>query len=49
MPTYSILDGATWENQPVEAVGAAFNKQLLSDALRRRYGFRGLVITDWAV
>ena len=49
MPTYSILEGATWENRPVEAVGAAFNKQLLSDALRRRYGFRGIVITDWGV
>lgn len=49
MPTYSILEGATWENRPLEAVGAAFNKQLLSDALRTRYGFRGLVITDWAV
>jgi beta-glucosidase len=49
MPTYSILEGATWENRPLEAVGAAFNKQLLTDALRRRYGFRGLVLTDWAV
>lgn len=49
MPTYSILEGAMWENRPIEAVGAAFNKQLLTDALRRRYGFRGIVITDWAV
>jgi len=49
MPTYSILEGATWENRPLEAVGAAFNKQLLSGALRHRFGFRGLVISDWAV
>lgn len=49
MPTYSILEGATWNGRPVEAVGAAFNTQLLTDALRRRYGFQGVVVTDWAV
>ena len=49
MPTYSILDGATWDGKPIEQVGAGFNHQLLTDLLRRRYGFRGLVLTDWAI
>jgi beta-glucosidase len=49
MPTYSILEGATWGGKPIEAVGAGYNKQLLTDMLRRRYGFRGIVVTDWAI
>ena len=49
MPTYSILEGAKWKGKPIEAVGAGFNAQLLTDVLRRQYGYRGVVITDWAV
>ena len=42
MPTYSILEG-------FDPVGAGFNKQLLTDMLRDRYGFRGVIVTDWAI
>ncbi len=49
MPTYSILQGATWEGRPIEAVGAGFNRQLLTEMLRGRYGFRGVILTDWAI
>lgn len=49
MPTYSILEGATWGGRPIEAVGAGYNKQLLTDMARGRYGFRGIVVTDWAI
>jgi len=49
MPTYSILEGATWDGKPIEAVGAGFNHQLLTELLRGRYRFRGIVLTDWAV
>jgi beta-glucosidase len=49
MPTYSILEGATWEGKPIEPVGAGFNRQLLTDVLRQRYQFRGIVLTDWAI
>ncbi|HEU4721491.1 MAG TPA: glycoside hydrolase family 3 N-terminal domain-containing protein [Gemmatimonadaceae bacterium] len=49
MPTYSILEGATWRGRPIEPVGAGFNRQLLTDVLRGQYGFRGLIVTDWAV
>jgi beta-glucosidase len=49
MPTYSILEGATWNGRPIEPVGPAFNQQVLGEMLRGRYGFRGLVLTDWGV
>jgi beta-glucosidase len=49
MPTYSILEGAVWNGQPIEQVGAGYNRQLLTDMLRTRYGFRGIVLTDWAI
>ena len=49
MPTYSILEGATWDGRPIEPVGAAFNAQVLTGMLRGRYGFRGVILTDWAI
>ena len=49
MPTYSILEGATWDGRPIEPVGAGFNRQLLTDMLRGRYGFDGVIVTDWGI
>ena len=49
MPTYSILEGVTINGRPLEQVGAAFNRRLLTEVLRNRYGFRGVILTDWAV
>jgi beta-glucosidase len=49
MPTYSILEGATLDGQPIEQVGAGFNRQLLTDLLRGRYGFNGVILTDWSI
>ncbi|PYP76907.1 MAG: beta-glucosidase [Gemmatimonadetes bacterium] len=49
MPTYSILQGATWRGRPIEAVGAGYNRQLLTDMLRGQYGFRGIIVTDWGI
>jgi beta-glucosidase len=49
MPTYSILEGATINGRPVEQVGAGFNHDLLTNLLRNRYGFQGIILTDWAV
>src|SRR5258705_4364251 len=49
MPTYSILEGATVNGQRLEQVGAGFNRKLVSDLLRTRHGFDGLIRTDWAV
>ncbi len=49
MPTYSVLEGATWDGKPIEQVGAGFNRQLLTDMLRGQYGFQGVIVTDWAI
>lgn len=49
MPTYSILEGVTVDGQPLEQVGAGFNRQLLTGLLRNRYKFDGVIITDWLI
>jgi beta-glucosidase len=50
MPTYSVLQGdVAVDGKPLEQVGAGFNRQMLSDLLRGRYGFRGVILSDWAI
>ena len=49
MPTYSILQDVKWNGKQLEPVGAGYSKQLLTDMLRVKYGFRGIVVTDWSV
>jgi beta-glucosidase len=49
MPTYSVLQNVAIDGQPLEQVGAGFNHQLLSELLRGRYGFRGSILSDWAI
>ncbi len=49
MPTYAILHGVTLNGNPLESVGAGFNRQLLAELLRGRYHFDGIVLSDWAI
>lgn len=49
MPTYSILQNLALNGKPVEQVGAGFNHQLLTDLLRTKYGFAGVILSDWAI
>jgi beta-glucosidase len=49
MPTYSVLQEVAIDGKPLEQVGAGFNRQLLSELLRGQYGFRGLIVSDWAI
>ncbi|WP_314372541.1 glycoside hydrolase family 3 N-terminal domain-containing protein [Sphingomonas paucimobilis] len=49
MPTYPIISGVTLDGRPLEAVGAGFSRQLLTDLLRGRKRFGGLVLSDWAI
>lgn len=48
MPTYGIITGVTLDGQPIEPVGAGFNRQLL-ELLREKYHFKGLILSDWAI
>src|SRR3984957_9616693 len=49
MPTYDVLLGVSLEGAPLEPVGANFNRQLLTDLLRQKHGFTGLILSDWAI
>jgi beta-glucosidase len=49
MPTYSVLQAVAIDGKPLEQVGAGFNHQLLSELLRGQYGFRGVIVSDWAI
>ena len=44
MPYYGIPVGQTSED-----VGFAFNKEIITDLLRKKYQFDGVVCTDWGV
>jgi beta-glucosidase len=49
MPTYSILENVSIDGRPLEQVGAGFNKQLLMGLLRGKYGFNGVIVSDWGI
>jgi beta-glucosidase len=49
MPTYTILENTSIRGRPFEAVGGAFNRQLLTDMLRGTYHFDGVILSDWGI
>lgn len=49
MPMYSILEDVTLDGRPLEPVGAGYSKELLTTLLRGKYGFNGVVLSDWAI
>jgi beta-glucosidase len=49
MPTYSIVQHTAIDGEPLEQVGAGFSRQLVRGLLRGRYGFQGVVLSDWGV
>ena len=49
MPTYVILSDVTAGGRRIEQVGAGFSHELLTDLLRQRYGFTGIILSDWAI
>ncbi|MDE7152820.1 MAG: glycoside hydrolase family 3 protein [Muribaculaceae bacterium] len=44
MPYYTVSFNQTSEN-----VGNSFNKELITDSLRNKYGYDGVVCTDWVI
>jgi len=49
MPTYSIFENLQVEGATVEQVGGGYNHWLLTDILRNREHFEGVVLSDWAI
>lgn len=50
MPTYSLPDGdVTVDGVKLEQVAGAFNRPLLTDLLRGKYGFKGVIVSDWLI
>ena len=50
MPTYALPDGnITIAGITLEQVAAGFSKTLLTDLLRGKYGFEGVILSDWGI
>lgn len=49
MPTYPVLRDAALNGKKLEQVGAGFSQQLLTEELRGRYKFNGVIVSDWAI
>jgi len=50
MPTYSFADAPlSLDGISFEQVGAGFDKALLTDLLRGRYAFKGVILSDWGI
>lgn len=49
MPYYGRPVGLVLGGEPIEEVGFAFNRQIITALLRGELGFDGLVCTDWGV
>ncbi|NKJ44279.1 glycoside hydrolase family 3 protein [Novosphingobium sp. SG720] len=48
MPTYDIVSGPSVAGKPLEPVAAGYNAQLLG-LLRKDYGYKGLILSDWGI
>jgi beta-glucosidase len=50
MPTYSVPDAVLdADGIALEPVGGGYSRALLTDLLRGRKGFQGVVLSDWAI
>jgi len=49
MPTYDILQGGVVNGRQIEPVGAGFSRELLTDLLRKKYRYDGIVLSDWNI
>lgn len=49
MPTYNILEGARVNGKLIEQVGAGFSSELLTDLLRGKFRYDGMVLSDFGI
>ena len=49
MPYYGMPIGLELDGEAVEEVGFGLNRQILTDLLRSRLGFDGVICTDWGL
>ena len=49
MPYYGMPVGLTLGGEPVESVGFAFNRRIITDLLRHELGFEGVVLSDFGL
>jgi beta-glucosidase len=49
MPTYPIVSGPVIDGKPVEPTGAGYSKVLLTDLLRGKLGYQGIILSDWGI
>ena len=47
MPYYGMPIGLEIDGDPISEIGFGFNRQIVTDLLRSRMGFDGVVLTDW--
>ncbi|MCC2594681.1 glycoside hydrolase family 3 protein [Tessaracoccus sp. OS52] len=47
MPYYGRPVGLVLDGEPVEEVGFGYNRQVLTDLLRERLGYDGVILSDW--
>ncbi|PPI41690.1 MULTISPECIES: glycoside hydrolase family 3 protein [unclassified Rathayibacter] len=49
MPYYALPSGLVLDGEPVEEVGFAYNRRIITGLLREELGYDGVVLTDWAL
>jgi beta-glucosidase len=49
MPYYGMPVGLVIDGEPIEPVGFAFNRQIITGVLRERLGFDGVVLSDFGL
>ncbi|MCD2498177.1 glycoside hydrolase family 3 protein [Microbacterium nymphoidis] len=47
MPYYGMPVGLVLDGEPIEEVGFAYNRQILTGLLREQLGFDGVIVSDW--
>ncbi|HZF46519.1 MAG TPA: glycoside hydrolase family 3 N-terminal domain-containing protein [Sphingomonadaceae bacterium] len=49
MPAYTILKDLHIDGRLTEQVAPGFSREILTDLLRGREGFQGIILSDWAI